>query len=172
MQLYDFKSKRVSAWPWLLGLTALALIAWGVTSLLAAPQDELADVDEAALEEELPPTAIPQPPHPAGTSTVAARDVRQLIPLDIDDAGELVRAEGEVVATGTDGFWMLVDSDVLLVSSARMVRKGERVAVEGVLQETDGERTERIASEVLSRNSQARDWRVVQEVKLAVGPEE
>jgi hypothetical protein len=97
------------------------------------------------------------------------RGVDELAPLDDQHVGQEVRAEGEVVATGTDGFWMVVDREVIRVDSDRVVRRGDVVRVVGSLHPDDGTRTDRIASEVLDRTPRAHEWRVVRSPKLVEG---
>jgi hypothetical protein len=166
MQHLDLKRKQPTAWPWLAGVAILALMVWGVTSLLAAPQAEPDVAVDAVEVEELTPAAIPAPPHPPGSSTVSVHELSELAPLDLEDAGVVARAEGEVVATGTRGFWLLAGSDIIRVDSDQLVRRGQAITVEGVLQESDGARTEQIAAEVLSRFGHSAEHRVVSVVKL------
>jgi hypothetical protein len=167
MRHVDMKRKYPTPWPWLAGLGVLALIIWGVTSLLAAPNEEDPAIEAAgAAEHDVVPALIPRPPHPVGSSTVQARDVRDLYPLELDDAGTLARAEGEVLATGSEGFWILAGSEVIRVDSRRPVRRGQVIEVEGVLQETSAEPTDRIADEVLSRSGASGVWTVARTIKL------
>lgn len=164
----EIKRKQTTLWPWLGGVVVMILVAWGVTGLLAAPGGD-EELPAAVLgEDTLPPATIPAPPQPIRTQE-SVRGVEELAPLDDRDSGEEVRAEGEVVATGTDGFWVVVGSEVIRVDSDRSVRSGEVVRVVGTLQPADGERTDRIASEVLSRSPRADDWRVVYSPKLVEG---
>jgi hypothetical protein len=172
MRHMHIERKRTTAWPWVAGLAVLAVIAWGVTSLLAAPHDDEEPAGNTVAEEAVEPVPIPLPPNPLST-TPAVRAVQELAPLDLEDVGQEVRAEGEVVATGTDGYWLLDGSEVIRVDSDRLVRKGQIVTVEGVLQaDEDSERTDRIAREVLSRNGLASEWRVARSVKLVARPED
>jgi hypothetical protein len=163
MRQLDMKRKQTSAWPWLAGVVLLGLVVWGVTSLLAPPVDAEGPVSEGS-EEELAPSALPMPVNPVGITPV--RDVRELSPLGQEHLGQRLRAEGEVVATGTDGFWILAGSEVIRVDSEQVVRQGQSVEVQGTLHEDDPARTEQIVSEVLSRRVQAGDWQVVRGVKL------
>jgi hypothetical protein len=167
----EVRRKRPSIWPWLGGVAMVVLIAWGVTGLLAAPGSDEEVPDVVLAEDTLPPAAIPIPPQPVREQE-RIRGVEDLIPLDDRDVGEEVRAEGEVVATGTDGFWMVVGGEVIRVDSERPVRRGDVVRVLGSLHPTDGERTDRIVSEVLSRSPRAQSWRVVRSPKLVEGDAE
>jgi hypothetical protein len=164
MAYLDMKRKQITTWPWVAGLMILGLIVWAVTSLLAAPVDEERSATAAVVEEELPPATLPMQVNPIGI--VPLRDVRELSPLGTEDVGETVRAEGEILATGTEGFWILAGLEVIRVESEEIVRKGQIVQVHGTLQEDDPERTERVAAEVLSRSPQAGDWRIVRGIKL------
>jgi hypothetical protein len=166
MRHLDIERKRTTAWPWVAGLAIFAIIAWSVTSLLAAAEDEPETADAAIAEDTLPPTAIPMPPAPV-RDMGAARSVDELTPLSEEHAGEVVTAQGEVVATGSTGFWIMTAGYVLRVDSNEAVRKGETVVVRGIIQLADGEeRTDQIAAEVLSRDPGAESWEVVRAVKL------
>jgi hypothetical protein len=166
MRHLDIERKRTTAWPWVAGLVIFVLIAWGVTSLLAAPEDEADAPDSLVAEDTLAPAPIPMPPAPV-RDMGADRSIEDLIPLSEEHVGEVVQAEGEVVATGSTGFWIATAGYVLRVDSDRAARKGESVAVRGVVQPADGEeRTDQIAAEVLSRDPAAESWEVVHTVKL------
>jgi hypothetical protein len=166
MRQTDLERKRTSAWPWLAGLAIFGLILWGVTSLLAAPRGEEDAVAATPAEDALGPAPIPIPPAPIRDMGVG-RSIEELSPLGEEDIGEVVRAEGEVVATGVTGFWMVTGAEVIRVDSHRTVRKGEAVTVQGTLRAPDGEeRTDEIASEVLSRAAAAESREVVRTVKL------
>jgi hypothetical protein len=166
MRHLDIERKRTTAWPWVAGLFVFVLIAWGVTSLLAAPEDEAEATDALVAEDTLAPAPIPMPPAPV-RDMGADRNIEELIPLSEEHAGEVVQAQGEVVATGSTGFWIATAGYVLRVDSDRAARKGEAVAVRGVVQPVDGEeRTDEIAAEVLSRDPAAESWEVVRAVKL------
>lgn len=163
MRHVDMKRRQTTPWPWLAGLVMLGLVVWAVTSLLAAAPEEPAPVADAA-EEELSPASLPMQVNPIGVSPV--RDVSELAPLDEDDIGQRLRAQGEVLATGNGGFWMLALSQVIRVDSEQVVRKGQMVEVHGTLHAQDPRRTEQIAAEVLSRGAQTDGWHVVSSVKL------
>lgn len=164
----EVRRKRTSIWPWVGGVIFVALIAWGVTGILAAPGGDEDLPDVLLAEDTLPPVTIPTPPQPVREQE-RVRGVEDLAPLDDQHVGEEVRAEGEVVATGTDGFWIVVGTEVIRVDSERAVRRGDVVRVVGSLQPDDGARTDRIVSEVLSRTPRAQDWRVVRSPKLVEG---
>jgi hypothetical protein len=170
MRQLDMKRKQTSAWPWLAGLVVLGLAVWAATSLLAPKAEELDTTADAAVEDVLSPAALPMPANPVGITPL--RSVDELAPLSQDDVGQRVRAEGEVLATGTAGFWMLAGSDVLRVESGRTVRLGQTVEVQGTLQEEPPERTDQVASEVLSRRPQAEGWNVARGLKLVEEREE
>jgi hypothetical protein len=166
----EIRRKRRTSWPWIAGLMVLALVVWGVTALLAAPEDEQA-VAVTSESDDSRPAAIPSPPNPVRVDR--AGSIEDLMPLGEEDAGQEVRAEGEVVATGTTGFWMLTGSDVLRVDSERLVRKGQTVEVEGVLEVlADDERAERVASEVLPRDPRFESWTLVRTVRLVEQPQD
>jgi hypothetical protein len=156
--------KRPTIWPWIGGFAVLAVVIWSVTTLLAAPQDDEEDVVVPAPADTVVPSPIPAPPHPlpgTGAATLA-----NLAPVGEEHVGESVRAEGEVVATGTTGFWMVVGSEMIRVDSGLTVRRGQTVTIDGTLAAATDERTDQIFEEVVSRNPQAEDWRVVRSVKL------
>jgi hypothetical protein len=164
--------KRPTAWPWLAGIAVLAVAIWGATVLLAAPEDDPDTPAALVPEDTLAPSPIPMPPAPI-RDMGAGRSIEELIPLSEEHAGEVVRAEGEVVATGTTGFWLVAGGYVLRVDSDRTVRRGESVAVQGVLQPADeAERTDEIASEVLARDPAAESWEVVRTMKLVESGEQ
>jgi len=161
----DIERKRPARWPWIVGLLALGVIAYGSTTLLAAADDEETHVVAPTPADTLPPAAIPAPPNPVILDRVHSAE--ELAPLGEEDVGETIRVEGEVLATGTTGFWVLAGIEVLRVDSDRSVRKGELVTVEGTLVPAAAdERTDEIASEVLSRTPRAEEWGVVRTVKL------
>jgi HAMP domain-containing protein len=170
MRHLDMKTKQTTAWPWLAGLVILGLVVWAATSLLAAPVEELESAGEAAAEEELSPAVLPMPANPIGITPV--HDTRELAPLSEDHVGQRVTAEGEVLATGTAGFWILAGSEVIRVDSEQVVRRGQTVRVHGTLRADDPGPTDRIAEEVISRSPMAGDWRVVHGVKLVEEEEE
>lgn len=160
----DIERKRPARWPWLLGLVCLALVVYGVTSLLAAADQDEPQVAVPTAADTVPPAAIPVPPNPVVLNRV--RSPEELAPLGEEHVGEALRVEGEVLATGTTGFWVLAGIEVLRVDSDRAVRKGEVVTIEGTLEPAVDERTDEIASEVLSRSPRAEAWGVVRTVKL------
>lgn len=164
----SLKKKQPSAWPWVVGLAVLLLILWGVSDLLRAPERDDSVAIPATLEDSFPPAAIPRPPD-AVVAGAGARPLTELAPIVPEDVGEMVLAEGEVLATGNSGFWMLSGGQVLRVDSDRPVRKSDTITVQGVLQPADGARTRQIADEVLSRSPRAEDWTVVLDVKLVEG---
>jgi hypothetical protein len=164
MRQLDMKRKQTSAWPWLAGLVMLGLVVWATTSLLAPKADEIDETADAAVEVELSPAPLPMPANPIGVTPL--RSIQELAPLGQDDVGQRVRAEGEVLATGTEGFWILAGSEVIRVESDRQVRQGQAVEVEGTLREEPPERTDQIASEVLSRRPQSEEWNVARGLKL------
>jgi hypothetical protein len=164
MQRVNVEKKRPTPWPWVAGAAILALIVWGVTSLLAAPQGEDDQVVTATATDTMAPAALPAPPNPVMRSSAETLDA--LPPLSEEHVGLTVQAEGEVVATGTTGFWMVAASQILRVDSERPVRKAQTITVDGTIEHADDERTEQIVAEVVSRNPQAEGWRVVRSVKL------
>lgn len=171
MRHIDLERKGTSVWPWVAGLAIFALVLWGVTSLLAASGGEDDTPLFTTAEDTLEPAAIPSPPAPI-RDMGAGRSLEELGPLTELHVGELVRAEGEVVATGTTGFWIVTGAAVLRVDSERAVRKGDAVVVQGTLHPaSDEERTDQIAAEVLSRSAESSSWEVVREVKLVEGSE-
>lgn len=171
MRHIDLERKQTSRWPWVAGVAIFALAAWGATSLLAPADDEEETPAVVTAEDTLAPAAIPAPPAPVRDMS-AGRSIEDLSPLTVEHVGEAVRADGEVVATGTSGFWMVAAAQVIRVDSERTVRTGEAVVVHGTLQPASGEeRTEQIASEVLTRSAQADSWDVVLAVKLVEGME-
>jgi hypothetical protein len=167
MRYTDIIRKETPKWPWLAGLAVLVLVIWGVTALLGAPAEEEAPVVAPAAEDTLRPVAIPQAPQPPGA--VSAASIAEAVALDEARVGEAARLEGEVVATGTTGFWMRVGTSVVRVDSEREARKGEYVIVEGTIRPADGERTDQIAADVLSRIPRSNGWEVVRAVKLVDG---
>lgn len=167
MRINEIERKRTTAWPWLAGAVVLAAVVWGVTALLAAPVEETERVVETPADT-LEPAAVPQPPQVVRAEP-GPPAVEVLAPLGEEHVGEVVVAEGEVVATGTTGFWILTGSEVLRVDSDMQARKGEHVIVQGTVRPSDGARTEQIESEVLSRSPRSNGWRAVRAVKLVDG---
>lgn len=169
MRRVPVEKKRPSRWPWLLGIVALAGLAWGITVLLRPPEEPQPPAVEAAASDTLPPAAIPSPP--AGFSG-GPQGLQALAPVDEEDVGQAVRARGEVVATGESRFWLLAGSEVLMVDSDSAVRKGDTVSIQGTLQPAEPGPTDLIASEVLARHPGFDRWTVVRAVKLVqVDPE-
>lgn len=165
MRRIDVEKKRTTGWPWLVGLGVLALVLWGATTLLRAePEPDDADSGITA-EDTLPPARIPSLPTggsaPASTSPSAPEPE-----LGEDQVGEVVRTEGEVLATGNEAFWILVGSRVLRVDSSRRARKGDTVSVEGTLREADAAKTDRIASEVISRHPGFDSWTILRSLRI------
>jgi hypothetical protein len=164
MRHLNIHKKRRTAWPWAAGVVILGMIVWSVTALLAAPERETVVVTDPAVDS-LPPALIPAPPNPVRSTAI--QSLAALSPLDEEDAGHEVRAEGEVVATGTTGFWILVGSEVIRVDSHQMVRRGDTVAVQGRLDPLENvERTDRVAAEVLTRDPRSDQWTVVRSLRL------
>jgi hypothetical protein len=167
MQHLNIRRKRRTAWPWALGVVILGMIVWSVTALLAAPEREAVVVEDPA-SDSLPPAAIPAPPNPVRADAIQSLDA--LSPLDEADAGHEVRAEGEVVATGTTGFWILVGAEVIRVDSDRLVRRGDSVALQGRLEPLETvERTDRVATDVLPRDPRSDQWTIVRSLRLIDG---
>lgn len=165
MRRIDVEKKRKTAWPWVIGLGVLALALWGATSLLLPdPEPEEPDIGVTAADT-LPPALIPSLPGggsaPAGTSRTGADPE-----LGEDQLDEVVRVNGEVLATASDAFWILTASQVLRVDSPRRARKGDTVTVEGTLRRADTEKTDRIASEFISRHPAFDSWTVLRSLKL------
>lgn len=165
MARVDIERKRATRWPWFLGLGLLVLALWGVTTLLRENESEEPLVDVPTVEDTHPPAAIPAPPVEEGGATASVRPIHDLAPLEESDVGQHVRAEGPVVATGNTGFWLLAGNAVVRIESARRVRRGDTLAVEGTLQRADPEETERI-SDVLGRHPESGQWSIVSAVKL------
>jgi hypothetical protein len=160
----DIEKRRAARWPWLVGIVLLALLGWGVTVLLAPPEQPPQPEVEPAGADTLPPASIPATPR--AQTPADGPDIASLSPVDDEDLGDTVRARGEVVATGRGAFWMLVGSEVLRVESARVARKGDTIAVRGVLAPSDGEITRKIDSEVLARLPRYERWTVVHHIQL------
>lgn len=166
MQHMDIRKKRRSNWPWLAGVIVFALLAWGVTSLLSADEpatDPEAVADSAA--DDAAPAEIPMPPRAPYTGP-SSPTLDELAPLGPGVERKQAHANGEVVATGTDGFWLLAEGRVIRVDSPRHVRRGDTVMVEGTLQAADPDRTDRIVDAVLQRDPSSREWTVVRKLKL------
>lgn len=168
MRRIDVEKKRPARWPWLLGVGILALVLWGVTVLLRAPVEEVVEPAGLTTPDTLPPALIPSRPTAIGPrgQDEAGRDISQ---LGEDDIGESARVAGEVVATGNDVFWILSGSHVLRIDSQRRARRGDSMSVEGILRSADGEMTERMATEVMSRHEDFDSWTMVRSLKLVDG---
>lgn len=165
MKRIDVEKKRPTRWPWLLGVGVLALVLWGVTVLSSAPEEEEAEPAGITTPDTLPPALIPSRPAAIGPQG-RDEDGRSVSEFDEDDIGEVARVAGEVVATGHNGFWILAESHVLRVDSEARVRRGDSVSVEGTIRPTDGEATDRMAAEVMSRQGDFADWTIVRTLKL------
>lgn len=166
MRRIDVEKKQRSRWPWLLGLGVLVLVLWGVTVLLRPPAEPEPPAVGPTAADTLPPAVIPSDPDRAHRGSPPA-DTSKGALLTEENLGETVRVEGEVVATGNDAFWILVDdSKVLRVDSPRHARKGDTLAVRGTLREADAAATDRLASQVMSRHPQFETWTVVRVLKL------
>lgn len=164
MQHIDIRKKRPSRWPWLAGAVVLALVAWGVTALLRTEPEEEPALAVPTVEDTLPPAAIPAPPYESyDGDTSSALDA--LAPLDERDAGEAVRIQGQVVATGNDAFWLASGGIVLRVDSDRNARKGDSLVVAGTLTTADPEKTDRIR-DFLDRHPRSGSWTIHRDLKL------
>lgn len=164
----DVLRKQKTRWPWVIGVALFLLVLWAISGLLEQDEPEGPEVTVATVADTHPPSAIPAAPYadpPAGTSS----GLESLAPLDAEDAGQVVQLEGEVVATGNQGFWIAVGNRVLRVDSERRVRKGATVSLSGTLRPADSEATDEIADAVLSRDADAAEWQVVRELKLVEG---
>lgn len=162
MRRIDVEKKRTTRWPWLLGLGILVLVVWGVTVLSRAPVEEEPVPAGVTTPDTLPPALIP-------SRTIPSRDAEQqprLGSLDEGDIGQMTRVQGEVVATADDAFWVLSGSHVLRVDSDRRARRGDSIDVEGAVRATDGAMTDRMASEVMSRNADFESWTLIRSFKL------
>ena len=165
MRNIDIEKKRASAWPWVAGVAVLALIFWGVTVLLTPDEQSAPEVQTTTVEDTHPPAAIPDPPREA-LPTTPAQGIGTLTPLGQEDVGQVVRVEGEVVATGNGSFWLLAGSEVVRIDSDRQVRSGDSIAVAGPIRTADPSKTDRIESGVLSRRSSSDSWTVVRGLKV------
>lgn len=132
MRYVDIRKKRPSRWPWVIAVGIFALLAWGVTSLLAPPADGTGPDLGTTVADTQPPVAIPlvgrQPFTPP-----PRRELADLAPLGPEDAGETVWVHGEVVATDEDGYWTTDGSHILRVDSRADVRTGDIISAEGRL---------------------------------------
>lgn len=165
MRRIDVEKKRVTKWPWLLGVVLLVLVVWGATALLRPPAEEEGPDLPVTTADTLPPAAIPSS---SGGASAAprAKSLARLMPLGEEDVGETVRVDGEVVATGNNTFWMLSGSNVLRVDSYRRARRGDSLSVRGVLQLAEEALTDQMATDVLSRDPAAERWTVIRSLKL------
>lgn len=163
----DVERKRKTVWPLVIGAGLLVLIFWGVTTLLTEDPDEGPQVTVPTVEDTYPPASVPAPPDlpPSQTGVDQQADTSEAPPLDEETVGQTVRLQGEVVATGNDAFWILARNEVVGVESPRVVRKGDTVAIAGIVRPADPARTDRIA-EVLERHPAAEVFSVVRAVKL------
>lgn len=161
----DVEKKRPARWPWVAGLIILALVFWGVTALSRAPEEEEVVPTGITTPDTLPPALIPSRSANVG-STQETNAGSELGALDEQDIGDTARVEGEVVATGNDSFWILAGSHVLRVDSDRRARKGDTLAIEGIIRSADATMTDRMASQVLSRNAEFESWTVLRSLKL------
>ena len=165
MRNIDIEKKRPSAWPWVAGVAVLALIFWGVTVLLTPDEQSGPEVQTTTVEDTHPPAAIPDPPREAVPNT-PGQDIGTLTPLGDEDVGQVVRLEGEVVATGNGSFWVLAGSEVVRIDSDRQARSGDSVAVAGPIRPADPAKTDRIQNGILSRRSGADSWTIVRDLKV------
>lgn len=168
MRRIDVEKKRPARWPWLLGVGILALVLWGVTVLLRAPVEEEIEPAGVTTPDTLPPALIPSRPATVGPLG-QDEEGRAISDFDEDDIGENARVAGEVVATGNDVFWVLSGSHVLRIDSERPARRGDSVSVEGTIRSADGEMTDRMAAEVMSRHDDFDSWTIVRSLKLVDG---
>ena len=164
----DIGRKQPSVWPWVGGAVVLGLLVWGVTVLLRPPPQPEAPAVATEAVDTLPPATIPAPPgdvlgDPGGTTST------DLAGLGEQELGQSIRARGRVVATGNDSFWLLAGSGVIRVKSAREVRRGDSLAVEGRLREADPEITRSIADAVISREPDSADWIILDSLMLVEG---
>ena len=168
MARLDVERKRKTIWPLLIGAALLVLVLWGVTALLTDEPPAEPEVTVPTVEDTHPPAAVPAPPNTdaAATGTESTRAVEEIAPVGEEDVGQTVRVAGEVVATGNQTFWLLAGEEVLRIDSARRVRKGDSLSVEGTLRAADPSKTDVITSDVLSRNPASPEWSVVRVVKL------
>lgn len=136
MRRVDVEKKRAARWPWLLGVVVLGLLVWGITVLLAPPEEpEQPQVADAA-RAPITPSAVPHPPDRGVRSALPA--LGELAPLDADDVGRSTRAAGEVVATVDGGFWLSTGREVVRVESRHPARQGDSVSVTGTLRDGAG----------------------------------
>ncbi len=165
MRRIDVEKKQPTRWPWLLGVGVLALALWGITVLSRAPEEEEVQPAGITTPDTLPPALIPSRP---GAVAPHAQDEAGRAVSDFSEAdiGEVARVAGEVVATGHNAFWVLAGSHVLRVDSERRVRRGDSISVEGTIRPADGETTDRMASEVMSRQGDNDNWTIVRTLKL------
>lgn len=169
MRHIDVSKKRPSHWPWVIGVIVLGLALWGATVLLAPPADDDGPELPVTAADTLPPSSIPIAQGGA-MATPEPPSLSELMPLDEEDVGETVQVEGEVVATGNDAFWIMADSRVIRVDSRQRARKGDTLTVRGVLQPVeDDENTDRVVTQVLSREPGSAGWTIINTLKLVEG---
>lgn len=161
--------KQKTAWPWVVGIGLLLLTLWVVTTLLAEDDDAGPEVTVATVQDTHPPAEIPAAPYADPVNATGGRSLQDLAPLDEADVGEEVQVHGRVVATGNQGFWILVGSQVLRVDSLRRVRTGDDVSLFATLQPAQAETTDAIVDSVLSRSPDSGEWGVIRELKLVEG---
>lgn len=169
MRRIDVEKKRVTRAPWLLGLVVLGLALWGVTILLRPPAEPEPPEVGVTASDTLPPALIPMDPARLPGSS-PERGSTPGVTLSEEHVGETVRVQGEVVATGGDTFWILVDSRALRVASPRRPRRGDRVSVSGTLREVDGATLDRGMADAMARHPDFDRWTVVRTVELVEDP--
>lgn len=164
----DFEKKRKTSWPWFVGLAVLALMFVGISALLARSDDTEPGVVVPTVEDTYPPAAVPAPPNadPTVTGADPARGLDEIAPLGEEDIGQTISLDGHVVATGNRSFWLLAGDRVVRVDSPRRVRKDDTLSIRGTLQPADPGKTDRIASDVLSRLPDSDRWQVVRVIKI------
>lgn len=165
MRRIDVMKKRPSRRPWVLGVVILGLALWGASILLRPPKEDAGPELPVTAADTLPPAAIPLT---RGGARAAPEppSLSKLMPLDEEHLGETVNVEGQVVATGNDAFWILAGSRIIRVDSRRRTRKGDSLSFRGVLRVADGETTDRMAAQVLSREPGSEGWTIVSEIKV------
>lgn len=165
MRYVDVDKKRPSPWAWVLGLAVLGLALWGITILLRPPPPDEQPVVGPTTADSFPPSRIPGNPGQVVPLDRQA-DTPDLRSLGEEHIGQAVTVEGEVVATGNGGFWVVSDDQVLRIDSSLRTRQGDTVAVRGTLRAADAAATDRMANEVLARHPDFRRWTVIRPLKL------
>lgn len=165
MRRIDVEKKRTSRWPWLLGAVLLALVVWGATVLLRSPAEPDAPDLPPTAADTLPPSAIPSATGGA-TAEREAQRLADLMPLGEENLGTTVEVEGEVVATGNAAFWLLSESRVLRIDSSQRARRGDTLAVRGVVETAEEALTDQMATDVLSRHPESEAWTIVRSFKV------